>query len=176
MNPVMVIFYNSMVKNSCVRLMNTPLGTLRICGDDVGVTAVEFDDIDDFCMVGDLTTPVSMCITQLREYFEGKRTAFSVPLQPEGTQFQQKVWKALQRIPFAQKVSYRYIAEQIGARSGQRAVGNANNNNPIAILIPCHRVVGADGKLVGYAGGVWRKAWLLEHETKVAADDHLVLS
>ena len=86
----------------------------------------------------------------------------------EGTKFQQKVWDSLQEIPFAQQVSYSHIAAQIGTPNGQRAVGNANNHNPIAIVVPCHRVVGADGKLVGYAGGVWRKAWLLEHEAKVA--------
>jgi O-6-methylguanine DNA methyltransferase len=157
-----------MAENSCIRLMNSPVGTLRISGNAVGVTVVEFDDTEDYFIAGELTTPVSICINQLHEYFEGNRTEFSVPIQFAGTQFQQKVWRALQKISFAQKVSYGYIAEQVGTPKGQRAVGNANNHNPIAILIPCHRVVGADDKLVGYAGGLWRKAWLLEHEATVA--------
>jgi methylated-DNA-[protein]-cysteine S-methyltransferase len=175
MNPITVIHFSSMIENSCIRLINTPLGTMRIGGNSVGVTVVEFDNQEDYYITGDMTIPVSMCIDQLHEYFEGKRTAFSVPIQFEGTQFQQKVWDALQKIPFAQKVSYGYIAGQIGSHQAQRAVGNANNNNPIAIIVPCHRVVGADNKLVGYAGGLWRKAWLLEHEETVAGIRHPVL-
>jgi methylated-DNA-[protein]-cysteine S-methyltransferase len=157
-----------MVENSCTRLINTPIGTLRIVGDAVGVTSVSFDNMDDYYVAGELTDPVSICINQLHEYFDGKRTEFTVPIQFAGTQFQQRVWRALEMIPFAQKVSYGYIAEQIGAPKGQRAVGSANNHNPIAIIVPCHRVVGADNKLIGYAGGLWRKAWLLDHEATVA--------
>jgi len=164
-----------MVETSCIRLINTPVGTLRIKGNAEAVTAVEFDDKHEYYVEGELTKPVEMCIHQLHEYFRGTLTAFSVPVQMEGTKFQQKVWDSLMDIPFAEQVSYGKMAEEIGTPNGQRAVGNANNHNPIAIVVPCHRVIGADGKLVGYAGGIWRKAWLLEHEAKIAGKESLSL-
>lgn len=103
--------------------------------------------------------------TELLEYLEGKRRSFDLPLEPQGTDFQKSVWSALRRIPYGEKVSYKYIAESIGNERACRAVGNANNKNPIAIFIPCHRVVGASGKLVGYAGGLDTKQRLIEIET-----------
>ena len=102
---------------------------------------------------------------QLTEYFAGKRRAFDLPLAPDGTPFQQRVWRALLAIPYGQTCSYADIARAIGAPLGaSRAVGAANGANPIAIVIPCHRVIGASGKLVGYGGGLPTKAWLLAHE------------
>lgn len=101
---------------------------------------------------------------QLEEYFMGKRRHFDLPIGPKGTDFQRKVWDALQKIPFGQTISYGDIAKKIGCDKGARAVGMANNKNPIPIFIPCHRVIGADGKLVGYAGGIETKIRLLEIE------------
>lgn len=170
MNP-----YNLMAEYNCLRLINTPIGTIRIKGNADAVTAVEFDDKHEYYVEGELTAPVENCVKQLHEYFDGKRTEFTIPLQLEGTKFQSKVWEELRNIPFAETVSYTNITDNIGLANGQRAVGNANNHNPIVILVPCHRVIGADGKLVGYAGGVWRKAWLLEHEMRIAGKEPLQL-
>lgn len=101
---------------------------------------------------------------QLKEYFDGKRKNFELPLAPRGTEFQQKVWKALQEIPYGETRSYGEIAKRIGNSKAARAVGMANNRNPISILIPCHRVIGANGKLVGYGGGLHIKEYLLKLE------------
>lgn len=103
---------------------------------------------------------------QLEEYISGKRKSFDLPLEPRGTSFQKKVWKALQAIPYGKTASYQEIAKKVGCPKGQRAVGMANNRNPIAVVIPCHRVIGKNGALVGYAGGVDKKSWLLKHEQK----------
>ena len=101
---------------------------------------------------------------QLREYFDGKRTRFDIPCAPAGTAFQQRVWAALTTIPFGTTVSYADIARSIGNPKGVRAVGLANGRNPISIIVPCHRVIGSDGSLTGYGGGIERKEWLLRHE------------
>ena len=102
---------------------------------------------------------------QLREYFSGARTDFDLPLQPDGSEFQKKVWRALREIPFGQTRSYRDLAKAIGSSKAARAVGAANGKNPLSIIVPCHRVVGADGSLTGFAGGVETKAALLALET-----------
>jgi AraC family transcriptional regulator of adaptative response/methylated-DNA-[protein]-cysteine methyltransferase len=104
---------------------------------------------------------------QLEEYFRGERRRFDVPLDLGGTAFQQSVWSRLQGIPFGGTRSYVEVASQVGKRDAVRAVGQANGRNPVAIVVPCHRVVGADGSLSGYGGGLWRKRWLLEHERAV---------
>lgn len=103
-------------------------------------------------------------VRQLQEYFAGERTEFSIPLAPQGTEFQKKVWKALLRIPYGETRSYGEIAQMVGNSKASRAVGMANHNNPIPILIPCHRVIGKNGKLTGYAGGLEKKTALLELE------------
>jgi len=105
-------------------------------------------------------------LTQLDEYFKGKRRKFSVKLDLRGTVFQKRVWQALLKIPFGGTASYQDIAEAVGNRKAVRAVGNANGANPVAIIVPCHRVIGSDGSLVGYGSGLWRKRWLLSHEQK----------
>ena len=111
------------------------------------------------------TTPLQQeASRQLNEYFDGLRQQFNLPLSPLGTTFQQQVWQALLDIPFGEHRSYKDIALTINNPKAMRAVGLANSRNPIALLIPCHRVIGANGKLVGYAGGITRKAWLLDHE------------
>ena len=102
--------------------------------------------------------------TQILEYFAGERTAFDLPLEPEGTNFQKRVWQELLAIPFGVTWSYGQLAARIGRPHASRAVGMANGRNPIAIIIPCHRVIGSDGKLTGYGGGLPAKQWLLEHE------------
>lgn len=102
--------------------------------------------------------------TQLREYFEGNRDSFQLNMEPEGTDFERSVWKALLSIPNGKTCSYGDVAKQIGDAKASQAVGRANGKNPIAIVIPCHRVIGADKKLTGYAGGLERKEWLLKHE------------
>lgn len=113
------------------------------------------------------------CIEQIDEYFRGKRKEFSVNLQLQGTDFQKKVWSQLMKIPFGETLSYKDVAASIGNEKAVRAVGNANGKNRIAIIIPCHRVIGSSGKLIGYASGVWRKEWLLLHERKVCSAERL---
>ncbi|MCB0212904.1 MAG: methylated-DNA--[protein]-cysteine S-methyltransferase [Anaerolineae bacterium] len=107
---------------------------------------------------------LNACLTQLDEYFRGRRDSFELPLEPEGTPFQKAVWQQLLRIPFGQTASYLDIARMVGNAKAVRAVGAANGQNPISVIIPCHRVIGSNGKLTGYGGGLWRKAWLLQHE------------
>ena len=109
-----------------------------------------------------------MARKQLGEYFKGKRMTFDLPLAPEGTEFQQSVWKQLRKISYGRTKSYGEIANKVGNPRASRAVGAANGRNPISIIVPCHRVIGADGKLTGFGGGIERKRWLLEHEQKVA--------
>jgi len=106
------------------------------------------------------------CLNQLDEYFKGSRKKFDLHLEPEGTQFQQKVWSLVSRIPFGRTTSYLEIARNTGSQKNTRAVGLANGKNPVPIIIPCHRVIGSNGKLTGYAGGLERKRWLLLHEQK----------
>jgi len=103
-------------------------------------------------------------IRQLRAYFAGELRRFDLPLHPEGTEFQQRVWSALQEIPFGETISYGELARRVGNPAASRAVGLANGSNPIAIIIPCHRVIGSDGKLTGYGGGLGNKRWLLDFE------------
>lgn len=106
---------------------------------------------------------------QLDAYFAGERDAFDLPMVTPGTDFQEHCWHALTTIPFGSTTSYAGLAAQVGRPTAVRAVGHANGMNRLSLVIPCHRVVGADGSLVGYGGGVWRKAWLLDHERRVAA-------
>ena len=105
------------------------------------------------------------CVFQLQEYFDGKRKAFDIKLNPEGTDFQKKVWNRLLEILYGKTLSYLELSKQLGDVKAIRAVANANGKNPIWIIIPCHRVIGSDGSLTGYAGGLSRKQWLLEHES-----------
>ncbi len=114
---------------------------------------------------------LSACARQLEEYFAGKRKVFDLLPDPDGTLFQREVWRALQTVPFGTTASYGEIARRIGRPAAVRAVGAANGRNPVSIIIPCHRVVGTDGRLTGYGGGLWRKEWLLRHERKYADSD-----
>jgi methylated-DNA-[protein]-cysteine S-methyltransferase len=149
---------------------DSPVGTLTIIAGDDGLRAILWprDDptrvrLDD--PIDDATHPVvAATIVQLAEYFEGSRTDFDVPLDPVGTEFQQEAWGALRTIAYGTTITYGEQAELMGDRRKARAVGAANGRNPLSIVVPCHRVVGASGALTGFAGGVETKAWLLAHE------------
>jgi len=146
--------------------LNTPIGTLEIKGDENGLASVHFLDTDEE-NTSTISETLQPTINQLQEYFEGTRTEFHIKLNPEGTSFQKKVWKQLQNIPYEKTVSYQEIANRLGDPKVIRAAASANGKNPIAIIIPCHRVIGSDGSLTGYAGGLHRKKWLLAHENPV---------
>lgn len=144
----------------------SPLGPIEISGTGKGILSVGFvtkRHTDD----RNLPECVKEGIRQLDEYFRGTRKKFSLTLLPQGTPFQKLVWQQLRRIPYGQTVSYGDVARAIGKPQAFRAVGGANNKNPIGIIIPCHRVIGSDDKLVGYGSGVWRKEWLLNHEKRL---------
>lgn len=148
----------------------SPIGTIKMTSNGKEITSLDFVDgkiISENTTNWD-TKPMILqeCFVQVDEYFKGEREVFSVKIIFNGTEFQEKVWKELLNIPFGQTRSYLDIAEKIGDRNATRAVGSANGKNRIAIIVPCHRVIGNDRKLTGYAGGIWRKKWLLEHERK----------
>ncbi|MDR0582614.1 MAG: methylated-DNA--[protein]-cysteine S-methyltransferase [Prevotellaceae bacterium] len=142
----------------------SPAGWLHITATGTHIRTVAFCETAPEALPA-ITNPVlKKCIGQLDEYFAGTRTAFALPLEPVGSNFQQRVWKELQTIPYGETISYTELSQRIGDEKAIRAVGTANAKNRIAIIIPCHRVIGADGKLVGYAGGLHRKEWLLRLE------------
>ncbi|WP_346699719.1 methylated-DNA--[protein]-cysteine S-methyltransferase [uncultured Alistipes sp.] len=150
--------------------LETPVGPVTVTASDDAVTGLcfgtELPEDSLLCREEDATPLLREAAAQLREYFAGTRRAFTLPLAPAGTAFQQRVWKALRTIPCGETRTYKQIAEQIGRNRAYRAVGMANNRNPIAILIPCHRVIGHDGRLTGYAGGLGIKERLLDLEKK----------
>ena len=140
----------------------SPIGMIEISGDEKGISSVEF--FEDRKNDSKNTDHLKNCLKQLDEYFSGKRKSFSLKLNLKGTEFQKMVWKGLLKIPFGETVSYLDVAKGIGNEKAVRAVGNANNKNNISIIIPCHRVIGSNGKLIGYGGGLWRKKWLIDFE------------
>ncbi|MCG9792035.1 methylated-DNA--[protein]-cysteine S-methyltransferase [Flavobacterium algicola] len=140
----------------------TPLGICKIVGNANGVTSISICEQE--LASNEIPSALQEAVEQLREYFDGERTTFSLKLSPLGTDFQKKVWLELANIPYGTTVSYLELAKKIGDIKAIRAVANANGKNPLWIVIPCHRVIGTDGSLTGYAGGLPRKRWLLEHE------------
>lgn len=141
----------------------SPIGILELSAQEDAVLRIDFSE--DVIEVNSFTFPVlERCIQELDEYFQKKRKEFSVPIQLEGTDFQKRVWKQLQTIPFGHTETYMHIAQRIRKPTAMRAVGGAIHHNPVAIIVPCHRVIGSNGSLTGYAGGIWRKEWLLKHE------------
>ena len=142
----------------------SPIGWLEVRTCERGVVSVIFKDNKEGT---DTSIPPHLkeCLKQLDEYFKGKRKEFHLDIDWQGTDFQKKVWMEVFKIPFGQTVSYGEIARAIGNPGSVRAVGNANGKNKIPIIVPCHRVIGSDGKLVGFGGGLWRKEWLLRHES-----------
>ncbi len=143
--------------------IKTPLGTAEIIGDVNGVSAITILDIEKELST-EIPESMKLCVSELHEYFNSKRTDFTFKLQLQGTEFQQKVWQELQNIPFGKTISYLHLAKKLGDVKVIRAAASANGKNRLWIVIPCHRVIGSDGSLTGYAGGLWRKKWLLEHE------------
>ncbi|MCI0509447.1 methylated-DNA-[protein]-cysteine S-methyltransferase [Chromohalobacter marismortui] len=140
----------------------SPLGMLRILASEHGIREIAFVDSAETPAAPSPLTDI--CREQLSAYLKGELRDFDVPLDPQGTPFQQRVWQALARIPFGETRSYAEIARDIDNLKAVRAVGAANGRNPLPIVVPCHRVIGRDGTLTGYAGGLERKAWLLELE------------
>lgn len=145
-------------------VISSSIGLLHITGDDEGIKEVTFlTDNEPISTI--IPDSLSTCVAQLSEYFDGKREDFDLKLNPQGTEFQRKVWEILLEIPFSKTRSYLEQSKVFGDVKAIRAVASANGKNPIAIIIPCHRVIGSDGSLTGYAGGKWRKQWLLNHES-----------
>jgi methylated-DNA-[protein]-cysteine S-methyltransferase len=145
--------------------LETPIGRLGLVASDTALVAVDFERVPEAAPAPSHPM-LELARTQLAEYFAGRRRSFELPLAPAGSDWQKAVWQALVAIPFAKTVSYGELARGLGRPSAARAVGAANGKNPIAIVVPCHRVIGADGSLTGYAGGVDRKRWLLDHESR----------
>lgn len=144
--------------------IKTPLGSCLIEGDDNGVSKIWV--LDEDVPVSDVIPPsLQEAASQLKDYFSGNRNTFDLKINPHGTEFQKKVWQALLEIPFGKTMSYHQLSVKLGDVKAIRAVASANGRNPLWIVVPCHRVIGSDGSLTGYAGGLWRKKWLLEHET-----------
>ena len=143
--------------------IETPLGITTIIGNENGVSVIFVSD------EGEVSNEIPMilqeAVSQLNDYFEGNRTDFNFKLNPKGTEFQQKVWKALLNIPYGKTRTYLEQSKIFGDVKAIRAMASANGKNPLWIVVPCHRVIGTDGSLTGYAGGLWRKKWLLEHES-----------
>jgi methylated-DNA-[protein]-cysteine S-methyltransferase len=149
---------------------HSPVGLLKITGTESFISEVNFYDKTRKVSgkKKSLTPLLIQCLEQLIQYFNGERRNFDLPIHQPGTPFQQEVWSTLLTIPFGKTLSYQELARLIGDTKATRAVANANGKNNIAIIVPCHRVIGTNRELVGYAGGLWRKKWLLEHEAKVA--------
>ena len=143
--------------------IKTPLGITCITGDAAGVTKISVLE-EDVPPSEIIPEDLQQAVNQLKEYFGGSRNSFDFKLNPIGTDFQKRVWEALLKIPFGTTTSYQALSIQLGDVKAIRAVASANGKNPLWIVVPCHRVIGSDGSLTGYAGGLWRKKWLLEHE------------
>lgn len=142
--------------------IQSPLGITKIEGDENGISIISV--LSEGKETKKIPNTLKEAVIQLQEYFEGKRTDFTFKLNPQGTEFQQKVWQELLNIPFGKTTSYMDLSKKLGDVKAIRAVASANGKNPLWIVVPCHRVIGSDGSLTGYAGGLWRKQWLLEHE------------
>lgn len=149
---------------------NSPIGILVITASNDGLTGINYSvegQSDELSPAQEITPSnphLGNAVRELDLYFKGKLDTFSSNLAPEGTLFQLRVWNELSKLPYGITASYGDIAERIGNPGASQAVGMANNRNPISIIVPCHRVIGRDGKLIGYGGGIWRKEWLLRHE------------
>lgn len=145
-------------------IIKSPLGFTKITGNQAGITSISILNSEE--KTTDII-PIELedCVMQLNEYFAGTRTQFNLKLNPEGTHFQKQVWDEILKIPYGKTSTYLQLSKQLGDVKAIRAVANANGKNPLWIIIPCHRVIGSNGSLTGYAGGLHRKQWLLEHES-----------
>ena len=142
--------------------IKTPLGIAKIMGNERGISVISVTNVGEISNT--IPAILQEAVSQLNDYFDGKRNDFTFKLNPSGTEFQQKVWKGLLEIPFGKTMSYLELSKKLGDVKAIRAVASANGKNPLWIVVPCHRVIGTDGSLTGYAGGLWRKKWLLELE------------
>ena len=146
-----------------IAYIKTPIGTAKITGNDQGICSIAvIDEKVDLSVA--IPNTLKPCAEQLNAYFKGELREFDLKLNPQGTDFQKKVWNALLNVPYGTTRSYMEQTRTLGDKKAIRAVANANGKNPIWIVIPCHRIIGSNGSLTGYAGGKWRKKWLLEHE------------
>lgn len=145
--------------------INTPLGIAKITGDADGLASITVLNTTEETITDIIPELLEDAVYQLNEYFKEERTNFNLTLNPEGTDFQKRVWASLQEIPYGKTVSYLQLSKTLGDPKAIRAVAAANGKNPLWIVIPCHRVIGSDGSLTGYAGGLHRKKWLLELES-----------
>ena len=142
----------------------TSIGTAKIEGDENGIQSITVLD-DKIESSSEIPKVLQKCVQQLEEYFNGTRTEFTLKLNPQGTSFQKRVWKELLNVSFGKTRNYLEQSKKLGDPKAIRAVASANGKNPICIVIPCHRIIGSDGSLTGYASGLWRKKWLLAHES-----------
>lgn len=151
---------------SHIDFINSPIGTICIRASERGITDVFFveQEPEDKLTKNQF---IKKCKSELSEYFDGKRKLFDVPIDLYGTSFQKLVWYELLKIPFGNSISYLSLASRLGNKNKIRAAAKANAHNKISIIVPCHRVIGSNGHLIGYSGGLWRKKWLLEHEEKI---------
>ena len=151
-----------------VATYDSRIGRIEILGGEAGVSTLNFVDPGGAKprrgSASSLPAPLAECLDQIDEYFRSVRTAFTVKLDLRGTAFQKEVWAELLLVKFGQTTTYKALATAVGRPAATRAVGGANHHNPVSIIVPCHRVVGSDGRLTGYGGGLWRKDWLLRHE------------
>jgi methylated-DNA-[protein]-cysteine S-methyltransferase len=149
---------------------HSPVGMLKISGTEKYISEISFYDKVQKTESRKKNLPplLIQCVEQLIQYFHGQRRVFELPIHQPGTKFQQDVWNELMAIPFGKTISYLELARKTGDTKATRAVANANGKNNVAIVVPCHRVIGSNRELIGYAGGIWRKKWLLELEAKVA--------
>lgn len=147
-----------------VAYLQTPLGVTYIEGDADGIREVSILDDSPELLTDTIPPELRQAHQQLGEYFRGERNTFDLQLNPQGTDFQKRVWEELLKIPFGRTISYLELARRLGDEKSIRAAAAANGKNPIWLIVPCHRVIGSDGSLTGYAGGLWRKKWLIEYE------------
>ncbi|TVZ26392.1 methylated-DNA-[protein]-cysteine S-methyltransferase [Gillisia sp. Hel_I_86] len=144
-------------------LLKTPLGIAEVSGDELGISKIEILDQEEF-QQEEVPKELETAVDQLKGYFSGELKNFTLKMNPAGTNFQKQVWQALNKIPYGETRSYLELSKELGNVKAIRAVAAANGKNPLWIVIPCHRVIGSDGSLTGYAGGLWRKKWLLDFE------------
>ena len=155
------------------KYIDSPIGWLKIETSDISLMAISFTEKDE-TNSSILPRILQQTEFQLKEYFNGSRKVFNLNLNPEGTEFQKRVWQLVEKVDFGKTVSYLDIAKQTGSKNNTRAVGMANSKNPIPIVIPCHRIIGTNGKLTGYAGGLEKKRWLLQHEIRFSNKQNLL--
>ncbi|PYF73899.1 methylated-DNA--[protein]-cysteine S-methyltransferase [Pedobacter nutrimenti] len=152
---------------------HSPIGTITVLADEHAVQVISFSEKEALGLAEN--EPSAAAADQLRRYFEGSLQEFNFPMQQKGTDFQQNVWKSLLEIPYGSTTSYAKFSEQMNNILAIRAIAAANGKNNIAIVVPCHRVIGSSGKLVGYAGELWRKKWLLDHEREISQQGQMTL-